>query len=146
MNKKATVLVGLTAFILLIIGVFAFTFGIIYFGFAGFFKLFDVQYDSAWSLVIFLLVYFVIDALFDFILLPILAMSHIFGRNRNGARAFRILTKIVFAWAALHTVDEMMSSIDIPTKTEIILVLLLFLLELATDERKTIRIEKRMKS
>ena len=137
-----TIAISIIALLLFIGAILAFFGGIIYFGFAGFFTLFGVQYDSGWSLLLFLLIYMIVDAIFDILVIPFMMMTVVFRRNPKLATALRILLKLIFAWAALHTVDEMMSSIDIPTRTEIILVLVLFLFELATDDRKMQKLKR----
>ncbi|MFP3669634.1 YrvL family regulatory protein [Priestia sp. SIMBA_032] len=107
--------------------------GAFVFGFIGLFKIFGVQYDSFLSLLIFLLLFFIIGFIVD--LLSIFLINTFSQQIRNSKRKFlvRLVIDCSFSWFAIHTADELIRSITIPSITELIAVFLLFLLEVVMD-------------
>ena len=112
--------------ILLMLGAFVF-------GFIGLFKIFGVQYDSFLSLLIFLLMFFIIGFIID--LLSIFLINTFSQQIKSSKRKFlmRLIIDCSFSWVAIHTADELIRSITIPSITELIAVFLLFLLEVVMD-------------
>ena len=129
-EKTVTVAV-ITVLIILVVG---FIFGLYFFGMAGVFKLLGVQYDSIWSLVVFVVSFFILCV---FVELFTKAIFKLYVRNITGKiklLLIRISFECISNWLVLFTVDEYMKSITLSLETEIIVVLLLAVLEVAFDD------------
>ena len=129
-EKTVTVAV-ITVLIILVVG---FIFGLYFFGMAGIFKLLGVQYDSIWSLVVFVVSFFILCV---FVELFAKAIFKLYVRNITGKiklLLIRISFECISNWLVLFTVDEYMKSITLSLETEIIVVLLLAVLEVAFDD------------
>ena len=93
-----------------------------------------VQYDSIWSLVVFVVSFFILGV---FVELFTKAIFKLYVRNITGKiKLFfiRISFECTSNWLVLFTVDEFMKSITLSLKTEIIFALLLAVLEVAFDD------------
>jgi len=129
-EKTVTVAV-ITVLIILVVG---FVFGLYFFGMAGVFKLLGVQYDSIWSLVVFVVSFFILCV---FVELFTKVIFKLYFRNITGKiklLLIRISFECISNWLVLFTVDEYMKSITLSLETEIIVVLLLAVLEVAFDD------------
>ncbi|PGK51784.1 hypothetical protein CN918_28750 [Priestia megaterium] len=113
--------------LLIIIGV-SIILGCIFFGFVGLFYLFDGQYDSFWSLLLFLLIYWVVGILIDCLCIIVLYMI----KGDLDAVTFTIIRLIVDCSGtlyALQTADNYMDSIYLPFPAKVVCALILFLIE-----------------
>lgn len=131
-DKTATV-AGITLLIILVLG---FVLGLYFFGLAGIFKLLGVQYKSIWSLVVFVVSFFILGIIVELFSKTIFKLS-----VRNITREIwvffiRISFEVTTNWLVLFTVDEFMHSITLSWKTEIIIALLIALIEIAFDNDK----------
>jgi Regulatory protein YrvL len=132
-NEKVVVV---TALSLLIIIALSFVAGLFFFGFTGIFSLLGVQFDSFHAIFLFVLFYFLLGILSD-VLSKVIIMLITPKLTRATFIFFvKLILECTFSWFAFHTVDEFMSSITIPFKTEWIVVLLLFIVEAAFDGKK----------
>ena len=127
---KIASIAGITLLIVLVI---VFVFGFYFFGLAGIFELLGVQYESIWSLVIFIVGVLILSffvELFSKAIYILLALK-ISGKIQ------RLLTRgsieTVSNWFVLFTVDEFMNSITISFQAEIIIALLIAVTEIAFD-------------
>ncbi|WP_163580553.1 YrvL family regulatory protein [Gracilibacillus saliphilus] len=137
MNKKEK-LITVVAITLLIIVAVGFVLGIFFFGFVGVFELLGVQYTSVWSLIVFVISFFVIGIIVDLIFKPIfkLILRNITGKLQTPASRF--VYELVSNWFVLFTVDEFMRRISLSVYTEVIMALLLAVLELVFDGEKKV--------
>src|SRR5699024_8105622 len=105
-------------------------------GFNGLFVLFGVQYDSFWSLVLYVLSVFVIGSVVDLFAKAIITIT----TQEMTARYQKFITKMIidtgFTWLMLYSVDEYMTTITVPLLTEIVAALLLFFLDCIFDDEK----------
>ncbi|MEJ8766729.1 regulatory YrvL family protein [Oceanobacillus sp. HCA-5259] len=136
MNKKEKVatVVGIGLLILFVAG---FIFGLYFFGLAGVFKVLGVQYDSVWSLAIFVVNLLVIGLLFEIFSNVIFKLS---VRNMTGKAKvlmIRFLIEAITNWVVIFTVDELMRSITLSLQTEIIIALFIATLEIVFDDKDT---------
>ncbi|WP_156854405.1 regulatory YrvL family protein [Oceanobacillus sp. AG] len=134
MNKKEKI-VTVVGIALLIIVAVGFVFGIYFFGLAGVFKVLGVQYDSNWSLVIFVFNLFAIGLIFELFSKVIFKLS---VRNMTGKAkvlVIRFLIESTSNWLVLFTVDEFMSSITLSLKTEIIIAIFIALFEIVLEDK-----------
>jgi hypothetical protein len=105
-----------------------------FFGMAAIFELLGVQYNSNWSLVVFVVSFFILGVIVELFTKAIFKLS---VRNITGKiKMFfiRISFESTSNWLVLFTVDEFMRSITLSLKIEIIISLLLALLEMAFDD------------
>jgi len=132
--EKAMVI---SALVLLVVISITIVIGSIFFGLVGFFNLFGVQYSSILSLIGFVLVLLLFGGLVDLISISLITLlSQRYESSEYKLFITRMVIDCSFTWIAFHTVDEFMNSITIPLKTEIIAVLLLFLIEIAFESRE----------
>ncbi|WP_010530219.1 YrvL family regulatory protein [Lentibacillus jeotgali] len=132
LKEKTATVIGMTLLTILIAG---FVLGIYFFGFAGVFELLGVQYQSIWSLVIFVVSFFVLGFLID---LPFEAMSKLSVEKLTGnIAAFLVELFFGFAsnWIALVTVDVFVGSIELSLEAKLIISLLLAVLEPVFDSK-----------
>jgi hypothetical protein len=132
-NVKMFVVTALSALVILAL---TFIVGLFFFGFTGIFSLLGVQFESFSAILLFVLYFFFLGIISDlfskvFILLITPKLS-------DAVLVF-LVTMIIdctFSWFALHTVDELMRSITIPITAELIVVLLLFIVDVAFEGKK----------
>jgi len=105
-------------------------------GFNGLFVLFGVQYDSFWSLLLYVLSVFVIGSVVDLFTKVIITIT----TQQMTARYQKFITRMViytgFTWLMLYSIDEFMTTITVPLLTEIVAALLLFFLDYFFDDEK----------
>ena len=139
MNKsKVGTTLGVLSILSVVVG---FILVLYFFGMAAIFELLGVQYNSNWSLVVFVVSFFILGVIVELFTKAIFKLS---VRNITGKiKMFfiRISFESTSNWLVLFTVDEFMRSITLSLKIEIIISLLLALLEMAfgDDEDKMSR-------
>lgn len=133
MNKKekVTTILGI---VLLVLFVIAFIFGMYFFGMAGVFKILGVQYESVWSLVL-----FVVGILLIGIVIELFTKVFFYLSVRKITEKYlRVIIRLLFEggsnWLVLFTVDEIMRSVEIPIQTEMIIALFLAVFEILFDD------------
>ena len=133
LKEKTVTVAGITLLIILVAG---FVLGIYFFGMAGILKLLGVQYQSIWSLVIFVASYFFLGLFVELFSNAIVKLS---TQNITG-QLWKSMIRICFEfsanWLVLVTVDEFMESITLSLETEIIIALLIAVVEMAFDDDK----------
>jgi ABC-type bacteriocin/lantibiotic exporter with double-glycine peptidase domain len=122
--------------ILLILGAFVF-------GFVGLFKITGTQYDSLSTLLLFLIMFFIIAFIVDFISIFLIKLFSEQIRSSKKRFIVRLIIDCTFSWFAIHTADELMGSVSIPLVTELIAVVLLFLLEVYLDMAPKKKVNKK---
>ncbi len=124
-DKMGTV-VGIALLIIVVVG---FLFGFYFFGMVGVFKLLGVQYTSIWSLVIFVISFFILGVIVELFFNAIFKLS---VRNITG-KVKVFLIQISFEgmskFLVLFVVDEFMKSITLSLGTEILIALVFAVLE-----------------
>ncbi|MFD2654476.1 YrvL family regulatory protein [Gracilibacillus thailandensis] len=135
MNKKEKV-ITVAAITLLIFLVVGFVIGLFFFGLAGLFELLGVRYHSIWSLLVFVVSFFVLGIFVDlfFKVFYKITVRNMIGKVNVGF--FRFSFDCLSNWLVLFTVDEFMKSITLNLKAEIIIALLLAILEIVFDSDK----------
>ena len=133
LSTKIVVIIALSLIILVAVTML---FGGFLLGFNGLFVLFGVQYDSFWSLVLYVLSVFVIGSVVDLFAKVIITIT----TQRMIGRYQKIITRMVihigFTWLMLYSIDEYMTTITVPLLTEIVAALLLFFLDYFFDDEK----------
>ncbi|CEE00942.1 MULTISPECIES: YrvL family regulatory protein [Bacillaceae] len=131
--EKILVIVSL---ILLVVLALSFIIGIFFFGFAGLFHIFGVHYESIQSLILFAVVYFIVALILDFLSILLFGLLSTYITNKFNLFVTRMILDCLFSWIALHTVDDVMESITIPLMTEIVVVIVFFIIEEAFENKK----------
>ncbi|WP_226035149.1 regulatory YrvL family protein [Aquibacillus saliphilus] len=132
-KEKMATIVGITLLIILVVG---FVLGFYFFGLVGVFQLLGVQYKSIWSLIVFVVSFFILGVIVELFSKAIFKVS---VRNITGKIKVFIIQFFfegMSNWLVLFTVDEFMKSIALSLKTEIIIALLLAVLEIVFDDKK----------
>lgn len=106
------------------------------FGFAGLFHIFGVHYESIQSLILFAVVYFIVALILDFLSILLFGLLSTYITNKFKLFVTRMILDCLFSWIALHTVDDVMESITIPLMTEIVVVIVFFIIEEAFENKK----------
>ncbi|GAB3056602.1 regulatory YrvL family protein [Virgibacillus ainsalahensis] len=135
MNRKEKIatVAGIALLIILVAG---FVLGLYFFGMAGIFELLGVQYKSIWSLIVFVISFFILGVIVELFSKAIFKLS---VRNMTGKIKvvfIRVIFEATSNWLVLFTVDEFMRSITLSLKTEIIIALFLAALEIVFDDDK----------
>lgn len=133
MKEKVKTIMGTTLFAVFILG---FLIGIYFFGIAGIFGLLGVQYQSIWSLILFVIGIFILGLPVDLILG---AMADLLVEKISGkitASIIRFLFGFVTNWLVITIVDAFMSSIDLSLETTLILSLIISLFESVFGDKK----------
>ncbi|MFF2589622.1 YrvL family regulatory protein [Peribacillus butanolivorans] len=134
-KEKMTTVAGIAFLIILVTG---FVMGLYFFGLVGVFELLGVQYESIRSLVVFVVSFFILGIIVELFFKAIFELS---VRNITGKiKVFliRISLEGTTNLLVLFTVDEVMKSITLSLKTEIIIALLLAIIEIVFDDDKEI--------
>jgi hypothetical protein len=135
MNFKDKVL-AITTILFLIVFSISFVLGIVYFGFAGIFSLLGVNYDSFYSLLIFVASYYLVGIITDIFSKAIVRVSSQFISGKWNLLFARMMIDCTVTWLLIFTIDEIMHSITIPFSIEIFLSFLLFIIEVAFEDKK----------
>ncbi|WP_156288691.1 YrvL family regulatory protein [Oceanobacillus salinisoli] len=131
-------IVVMTLFGLLTTVVVLFVVGAYFFGFAGFFHVFNVEYESNGALLLFLIFYLILNFFTSLFAQASLIISSAYVKDKNKIVTMKILLEFLFAWLAIYVVDEMMVRIQVPVGTEITLALILVVADhLMAGKRKS---------
>lgn len=134
LNEKMKDIIGITIFAVFI---FAFIIGIYFLGFVGIFKFIGVEYDSLWSLAIFVISVFVmgffVEIIFD--ALTVIAVEKV--DDYFTAFIIQFLFLFISEWIVLVAVESVMESVIISEKTIVVLAVIMALLGTLFDNKKT---------
>ncbi len=134
-KEKIITVISITLLMIFLIG---FILGILFFGFAGIFALLGVSYQSIWSLVIFVISFFVLGFFID-IFFDALTKLAIKDLSSKGTIFFiQFIFGFASNWLVLFTVDAFMDSIKFSPKAMLIITLILALLEPVFDNKKKV--------
>lgn len=131
--EKLLVVVAMT---LLIGGSVTIFFGGIFFGFAGFFSLIGVTYDSMGSLFLFVLYCFLIGIVSDLIEKIILYFIVKTNLHKQEKFLWILLVKMGLTWMVIHIVNDLMTSVNLSTLAEVLTALLIVSVDIVFDDEK----------
>ncbi|WP_068675540.1 YrvL family regulatory protein [Oceanobacillus sp. Castelsardo] len=125
-NLIAVALLGLViiASLLLIIGTY-------FFGFAGFFYIFNVKYDSLYFLLLFLVFFFILSYFTKLIAKLSLIIFAPYLKSKKRFMRMSFILHSFALWLAIFIIDEMMVQITVPIGTEILGAFLLSIADIA---------------
>lgn len=133
MKEKVKTIAGMTLFAVFIMGVII---GIYLFGIAGIFEILGVQYQSIWTLMIFVTSIFILGLPVDLVLG---AMADSFVEKISGtitAFVIQFLFGFMTNWIVIFIVDALMSSVNLSPGTKLIISLILTIFELVFSDKK----------
>ncbi|SMF90074.1 Regulatory protein YrvL [Paenibacillus uliginis N3/975] len=126
----------ITTVTLLIIGAIAFVIAAFYFGILGLFSLLGVEYNSFWSLLWFVLSYFLLAIIGDSIIKLCVTIMRISEKwNHTQIKISFLIFSFLINWATISLLDELFNSIELKVLTEIILSLIIAILDLASETK-----------
>ncbi|RDW19738.1 YrvL family regulatory protein [Oceanobacillus chungangensis] len=135
MREKVIAITTITVLLGIALG---FVVGIYFFGFAGLFNLFGVQYDSLLTILTFILFVLIIGIFTDiFAKIPLIIFSN-FSPGKYALIVGTIMIEAFFAWIAIFTADELLTGLNIPLTVELVAALVVSVSEylLEQDDRK----------
>lgn len=133
MGTKFLVIATIT---LLIAGAIAIVIAAFYFGILGLFRLLGVEYTSLWSLLWFVLAYFLFAIIGDlFVKICVTFMNTLKRWSHAQVAIHFLLISFLVNWAMISILDELFRSIKLMVHTEVILSLIIAFLDLATDTK-----------
>jgi hypothetical protein len=124
-KEKVRVSILVAIFAAVIVTVIALIF---FFMYLGIFGLLGIQYDSWKSIVFFMLLAILFDIIMGAILLLPKALGYFVFTDisRRQIAVFMALVQISLDFISVHTIDELERSVEIPTGSELLLVLIVF--------------------
>lgn len=133
LKQKIGTVVGVTLFIAVVLG---FIIGIYLFGMAGIFELLGIQYTSVWSLIIFVVSFFILASIVELFSKPISEL--ITGKITEKFETLLIQFSIqsLSNWLCLFIVDVFMGVITLTLKTGLIVAILLTSLEMVFENKE----------
>ena len=138
MNEKVKDIIGMTLFAVFIIGILV---GIYFLGIVGIFKILGVQYQSIWSLIIFVISVFILGLPVDLILGAIADLSV----EKMKGKIIVFIVQFLFGLATnlivIFTVDIFMESINLSLGAILAISLILTFLEWMFADKKDIQKE-----
>ena len=137
-NKNSGNMIGIIVDIVLAASSLAALIGLSIFGFAGLFRVFGVQYDSNMSLILLVVLYFVIGLVCDFIAILLAKMAST-AFKKDMLVFVKYVLNCSFSWLALYIADELVSGISVPFYMEWVAVAILFVLELAIEDKDKVK-------
>lgn len=132
-KDKIISIVSVALLIMMTIGIL---FSLYFFGMAGIFQLLDVQYESIWSLALFVVCFFIIGGIVD---LFFHALFELTVENMTGAIKLIIIQityETISNLIVLFTLDELMKSIKLSLQVEFLIALLIAFIESVFTEDK----------
>ncbi|UJL46245.1 regulatory YrvL family protein [Virgibacillus sp. NKC19-16] len=135
MNKKekAATVAGIALLIIFVVG---FVLGIYFFGITGIFMLLGVEYESIWSLIVFVVSYVILGVIVELFSKPIFKLLVKNIKGKIEILWTRLSIEGATNWMVLFTVDEFMQSITLSLETEIIAALIIAVIEMVFDRDK----------
>lgn len=130
-GKIATV-AGIT---LLVILAPSFVLGMYFLGLAGVFELLGVRYESVWSVIVFVVSFFVLGIIVELFSRAVFVLLKQKMTGKLKVLFVRISIEAASNWLCLFIVDEFMKSITLSMKTEIIVALLMAAIEIVFDNK-----------
>ncbi|WP_102027784.1 YrvL family regulatory protein [Salirhabdus sp. Marseille-P4669] len=130
-KEKLLIMIGVMILIIMAMGI---VFGGYFFGLAGVFELLGVQYNSVWSLFVFVMGFFILGIFVELITKVIFVLSTRNTRDKAYVLMIRLSLEFLSNWLVLFTVDELMKGITLSWKTEVMIALLLAVVERIFDK------------
>lgn len=129
-------IIGFLFIAAIIIGILAFIFAIYYFGILGLFEILNVEYDSLYHLFLFVLFYFLLSFVGDFISKIFKVLMSIIPQIENKPRKIILfLVNFFTTWAIIAFLNLVMDSITLSILAQLIFSVLIALIETAIEKK-----------
>lgn len=103
----------------------------------AFFRLFGGEYDSRFSLLLFVVFLFLLGLVLDLFSMVLVKLSNLYISGTYQLFAVKFLFNCTFSWLTIYTVDEFMDRITVPLIVEMIVVIFMFFLEETLEQKET---------
>lgn len=127
MEKKTKNIIEPTLFALVIVGMII---GMYFLGIVGLFEMLGVQYQSSWSLLLFVISIFILGLPIDLISGAVAGLSVEKVRGKTSVFVVRFLFGFATNWIAIYIVDVFMSSVELALGTRLVISLIITLFEM----------------
>lgn len=144
-NKLGGKLIAILFIGFVIIASILFIFGTYFFGIAGFFNIFNVEYDSLEALFMFLVFFFILSFFTNLIAKGFLILLGPYLKTKKNVIRAKFVFHILSLWLAIFIINEMMVTIHIPAGIALLGATLLALADMAFSKRRKIMIIRRKK-
>ncbi|WP_080847699.1 YrvL family regulatory protein [Cytobacillus gottheilii] len=119
---------------LLVLGAVGFVVAVYYFGILGLFSILGIQYESLFSLLLFVIFYFLLGIIGDIVLKAFIILMKAAGITAKlSFHAGLLLFSFLINWAIISAINLLMDSIEIAALTGIILALIISVIEMVLD-------------
>ncbi|WP_243354606.1 YrvL family regulatory protein [Bacillus litorisediminis] len=129
-------IVAISSITLLIIFAISFPIGIYYFGFAGLLSLLDVPYTRI-SLLWFVLIFSFLSIFLDLVANALISVCTQNNLKKFPSWLVRMVIYSTFTWLSINAADNLIKSIMIPLKIELVAAFFDFILEDVTKDKKS---------
>lgn len=136
-NKSITGKIIFFAIIVILIGIFlSLLFSIFFFGFAGIFTLLGVHYDSIWTLILFVITYFIVGFIVEIFFDGLRKFAVQYTNESVESFIIQILISFVGNYFVISLLEFIITGISFAFTTKIVIVLLLAILDVVFDNKK----------
>ncbi|MFD1068202.1 YrvL family regulatory protein [Oceanobacillus locisalsi] len=132
MKEKTKNIIGMTLLIIFLMGIIA---AIYFFGITGIFVILGVQYQSIWSLIIFVMSVFILGLVVDVFTGAIAKLTVEILSGKIKPMVIEFLFGFATNWIVIMTVDAFMSSLNLSLETKFIFSLILTFFELVFQDK-----------
>ncbi|MEH7254608.1 YrvL family regulatory protein [Neobacillus niacini] len=122
-----------TVISVLIIFAIAFVFGIYYFGILGVFNLLGVEYESLYSLFLFVIFYFLLGLIGEIVIKALMILVSAFSINNFATMLFEFLINFLVNWSIISILNLLMQSIHISMVTQVIAASIISVIEITLE-------------
>ncbi|SDM63274.1 YrvL family regulatory protein [Bacillus sp. OK048] len=122
-----------TVISVLIIFPIAFVFGIYYFGILGVFNLLGVEYESLYSLFLFVIFYFLLGLIGEIVIKALMILVSAFSINNIATMLVEFLINFLVNWSIISFLNLLMQSIHISMVTQVIAASIIAVIEITLE-------------
>ncbi|KAA6452031.1 YrvL family regulatory protein [Bacillus swezeyi] len=134
LKSKLGAITGIAIIIFTALAIFA---SFIFFGVAGFFKLFGVSYESHISILLFIVLCFIIGGVFEIIGKILIAIAALTVEDKTMYLSLKFTIDFAMNLVTFHIVDQFMDSVFIPSNVLFIAAAFIAVIEVVFDEKKS---------
>lgn len=117
----------------LIIFSIAFVFGIYYFGILGVFNLLGVEYESLYSLFLFVIFYILLGLIGEIVIIAFMILLSAISINRFTTKLVEFLINFLVNWSIISILNFFMQSVQISMVTQVIAASIIAMIELTLE-------------
>lgn len=133
-KRKWPTFIGIAVLIIHVSGV---VLGLFFFGFTGIFNFLGVEYQSSWSLLLFVVNFFILGFIIDLFADTIANLSVMNIQSDIKTFLIRMLLGFVANWLTLSIVNSFMKSIKFSIETTLIISFILSIIDAQVNHKKS---------